>query len=497
MSQEPAKRMDDLDLQVVRRIDAACRRFEEDWRFHGRASIDTYLWDVPEQARPALLVELEALASELSRETSQRSADGKPPAAPSTIAEAATITPLSPAPASTAVGEQATLPPYEPRTIAPGSTQPIQPGVAKTDRVRSFGDYEIVREIARGGMGVVFEARQVSLNRKVALKMILSGQLANDMEIRRFYTEAEAAANLDHPSIVPIFEVGQHENQHYFSMGFVDGQSLSQHLAKGLLAARDALGATLYALITGRPPFQAATATDTAIQVISEEPIPPRRLNPSIPRDLETVCLKCLEKDPGKRYSSAGALGKDLRRFLAGEPVVARPVGGLERTWRWCRRNPAVASLAAGMAFALVVGTLVASIFAVRASRSASEARGNLRLANAATKRVREEKQLSDRRLYVAETNLAQQAWRDGNLDLFLELLQAQQPESGETTDFRGFEWYYLDRLRELDLRTFRDDKGPIISMAISPDGRLVASASAGREGAIRLWDTATGREMR
>ena len=281
-------------------------------------------------------------------------------------------------------------------------------------------------------MGVVFEARQVSLNRKVALKMILAGQLANDIDVKRFYTEAEAAANLDHPGIVPIYEVGQHEGQHYFSMGFVEGQSLSQRLADGPLPSREAaetvrrvseaieyahqhgvihrdfkpanilldqngnprvtdfglakkvqgdsgltgsgqimgtpsymppeqagvrrgdvgpaadvyaLGATLYALVTGRPPFQAATPMDTVIQVISDEPVPPRRLNASISRDLETICLKCLEKESRKRYPSAAALADDLGRYLAGEPIVARPVGQTERMIKWAKRRPVVTGL--------------------------------------------------------------------------------------------------------------------------------------------------------
>ena len=292
-------------------------------------------------------------------------------------------------------------------------------------------------------MGVVFEARQVTLNRKVALKMILAGELADDDAVRRFYLEAEAAANLDHPGIVPIYEVGQHEGQHYFSMGFVEGHSLSQRLAEGPLPAREAaepirrvseaieyahqhgvihrdlkpanilldkggnprvtdfglakkvqgdsgltgsgqimgtpsymppeqaggkrgevgppadvyaLGATLYALITGRPPFQAATAMDTVIQVFSDEPVPPRRLNASIPRDLETICLKCLEKEPGKRYAAAVALADDLRRYLAGEPITARPLTKVERVVKWARRRPAIAALLGLVALVMALG---------------------------------------------------------------------------------------------------------------------------------------------
>src|SRR5271163_1889000 len=315
-------------------------------------------------------------------------------------------------------GDETALPRRDDATFDYDPSDQAQRDFASSTPKRSFGDYEIIREIARGGMGVVFQARQLSLNRTVALKMILAGQLANETDVSRFYTEAEAAANLDHPGIVPIFEVGQHEGQHYFSMGFVEGQSLSQRLADGPLPSREAaelvrrvseaieyahqhgvihrdlkpanilldqngnprvtdfglakkvqgdsgltgsgqimgtpsymppeqaggkrggvgpaadvyaLGATLYALVTGRPPFQAATAMDTVLMVIGEEPVSPRRLNASLPRDLETICLKCLEKEPGKRYPSAAVLAADLGRHLAGEPIVARPVTRVER----------------------------------------------------------------------------------------------------------------------------------------------------------------------
>ena len=135
-----------------------------------------------------------------------------------------------------------------------------------------------------------------------------------------------------------------------------------------------ALGATLYALITGRPPFQAASATDTILQLISEEPVPPRRLDPSLKRDLETICLKCLEKDPARRYPSAAALGDDLRRFLAGEPVMARPVGRVERAWRWSRRNPLAATLFTLVGALTAGGTLAITAFWLCAERSRKEA---------------------------------------------------------------------------------------------------------------------------
>lgn len=331
-------------------------------------------------------------------------------------------------------------------------------------RVRYFGDYELLDELARGGMGVVFKARQVTLNRIVALKMILAGQLASEAEVQRFHTEAEAAASLDHPNIVPIYEIGEHQGQHYFSMGFVEGENLSQRSADGPLPPREAaalvrtiavavqyahergiihrdlkpqnvlvdrhgqpritdfgvaknvrssssltatgqvlgtpsymppeqaagevddigpasdvyaLGAVLYFLLVGRPPFQSANPIDTLRQVIEQEPASLRQLNPSVDRDLETLCLKCLEKDPRRRYSSARALADDLDRFLAGEPIHARPIGAAARAWRWCKRKPVIAGLTSAVATLILFVVLTAPVIAVRQADLRSKAEKN------------------------------------------------------------------------------------------------------------------------
>lgn len=304
-----------------------------------------------------------------------------------------------------------------------------------------FGDYEIIEEIARGGMGVVYKACQVSLNRLVAVKMILSGQLASPEDVRRFRAEAEAAAHLRHPNIVAIHEVGERGGQHFFSMEYVAGRSLAQmvrehplspeqaaryvktvaeaiHYAHGqgilhrdlkpsnvlideadqpritdfglakrlgsdsgltlsgvvvgtpsymspeqalgsgsLGAAADiySLGAMLYDLVSGRPPFRADSPLETLRQVRDCEPASPRVLNPKVPRDLETICLKCLAKEAPGRYASAAEVAKELQRFLEGEPIRARPLGAVARAARWARRHPLAAGVIATTATLLLV----------------------------------------------------------------------------------------------------------------------------------------------
>jgi serine/threonine-protein kinase len=224
-----------LEIDLVRRIDEVCRRFETDWRAGHQPRVEEYFGEFTGDARAALAAELEALQSELKQAAGQAGIADAPTIAPGSL-------PTLPKPGekSPSVHDEATVPPRGDATVDLGSSAPASSEAAAPIRIRYFGDYELIRELARGGMGVVFEARQLSLNRKVALKMILAGQLATDTDVKRFYIEAEAAANLDHPGIVPIFEVGQHEGQHYFSMGFVEGQSLSQRLAGGPLPAREA-----------------------------------------------------------------------------------------------------------------------------------------------------------------------------------------------------------------------------------------------------------------
>jgi serine/threonine-protein kinase len=379
---------------------------------------------------------------------------------------------------------------------------------------RSFAGYELLEELGRGGMGVVYKARQAQPQRLVALKMILGGAFASPADVERFRREADLVAGLDHPNIVPIHEVGVHEGRHYFTMKLVEGGSLARHLSdfrgdfpaaarlvatvaravqhaheRGVLhrdlkpanillaacglagdakpqaaeyvphvtdfglarrltrpadsttpgtavgtpsymapeqasgdgtTAADvyALGAILYELLAGRPPFRGDTPLDTLMQVLEQEPPRPRLLQPRLPRDLETVCLKCLRKDPRQRYGSARELAEDLERFLAGEPVAARPAGRGERLGRWCRRNPLAAGLLAALVLALAGGLAAVTWQWRRADASAADARSRWQEAEAERRRAereREEAEESFRIAYQAVKDFADRA-RDERL---------------------------------------------------------------------------------
>ena len=322
--------------------------------------------------------------------------------------------------------------------------QAVGPG----QQLSYVGNYELLEEIARGGMGVVYKARQTTLGRIVAVKMIVSGRLATEQDVQRFQVEAQAAAGLQHPNIVSIHEVGQHEGFHYFSMDYVEGRDLSAILRENLLPAKQAatyvrqmaeaihyahqqgtlhrdlkpsnilidshdqvritdfglamrvegnsdltrtgqivgtpsymppeqargqrsligpgsdvygLGAILYECLTGRAPFRADSVLKTIEQVIHVEAASPRLLNPGIARDLETICLKCLQKEPHRRYGTAQLLADDLGRFLRGESIVARPTNAWERCVKWVRRRPTAAALylASVTAMLALVGVVV------------------------------------------------------------------------------------------------------------------------------------------
>jgi WD40 repeat protein len=245
------------------------------------------------------------------------------------------------------------------------------------------------------------------------------------------------------------------------------------------------LGVVLYELLCGERPFRGSRAM-LLHQVQYEEPRPPRRVNDKVPRDLETICLKTMAKEPRRRYGTAGDLAADLRRFLRGEPIEARPTGRAERLWRWCRRNPTVAALVAAVFFSLTAGTTAALYWAIRASRGERDALEQAEHRRAAWLR-------SERQRYAAEINLAQQAWETAQ-PLQMRTLLAGLARQGEGPDQRGFEWYWLDRLRQEELYTLGGHTEQVRALAMSPDGRWLVSASGKT---IKLWEVSTGREQR
>lgn len=439
-----------------------------------------------------------------------------------------------------------------------GADAPVNSAPPAHPATRLFGDYELVRELGRGGMSVVYEARHLSLNRTVALKMLHPSRLSSSVPLQRFRQEAEAVAALDHPGILPVYEVGSIHGQPYFTMKLAEGGALAdgelksggasrassvthrvtlvvqiaravhyahqrgiQHrdlkphnilldaggrpyvadfgLAKfsdrdssltlstdvigspsymspeqaagdtgNLTTASDiyGLGAILYEQLTGQPPFSAGNVPGLLRKIVEEEPDATLLPNP----DLRTVCLKCLSKDPQRRYSSAEALADELERWLRGEPVQARPVSGREQAIRWCRRRPALAATTGALLVALAAGVAGISVQWRRAEQNAFQ---------------------HDVERYAADLQVASQALAGHDLGLARRVLAAQIPRPDQP-DLRGLEWHLLQALcKGQHTGVLTGHTATVTCVAISPDGGR--AVSGGMDATLCFWDLRAG----
>jgi hypothetical protein len=480
----------------------------------------------------------------------------------------------------------------EPPDTAEYEGSSAAPAAAAEHPVQCLGRFEVRGVLGSGGFGIVYLAYDPLLGREVALKLPRPQALLTPELRQRFQQEARAAAGLDHPYLVPVYEAGEIGPFCYIASAYCPGPTLAswlrdhgepaparaaadlvRRLAEGVehahqrgvvhrdlkpanvlltvggrgpvgdpaaphaplvpritdfglakcpgsgepgltashtilgtanymapeQAAGDkgvgpacdvwALGAILYELLTGRPPFLGATQLDTLDQVRSQEPVPPARLQPKCPRDLETVCLKCLRKEPRQRYAGAGELAADLGRFLAGEPVRARPVGRPERLARWGRRHPAVAGLLAALALALAAGFGGVTWKWLEADAAAGARAAALRQEEEERRRKEEALGKAEASLYLLSITQADRDWQEDRVARAEQLLDACPP------GLRGWEWDYLKRLCNSHRLTFAGHAAPVCCVAYAAAGRLAASGDS--RGGVCLWDAKTGRQVR
>jgi WD40 repeat protein/serine/threonine protein kinase len=527
------------------------------------------------------------------------------------------------------------------------------PGLQKP--LQRLGDYRILRMVGSGGMGVVYEAEQESLGRRVALKVMAGQRLSDPSQLARFTREAKAAARLHHTNIVPVFGVGEADGVHYYAMQFIHGQGLdavlrelerleagqecpaeptvagagdvsavsvalslragrfalagvtmetdaelfpedsngprvsepthvsvasamsslglsgqsayvrsvariSQQAAEGLAYAHEqgilhrdvkpsnllldahgvlwitdfglakattdsnlthtgdilgtirymaperfhgkcdarsdiyALGLTLYELLAKRPAFEEVDRGRLLNQVTTAKPRPLQHLDREIPRDLVTIVQKAVEREPSHRYQTAAEMANDLRRFLEDRPIAARPITAAEQLWRWCKRNPLAAGLAACLLASLVIGLVAVSGLFVNL-RTVAEERRRLYLAERERSgQLRIAEALANRRYYIARMNLVQRFWEDnGECEGFLNTLAQQLPEYQLGIDRRGWEWHFWQRKLATDHVTLNGHAGVVNNVAFSPDGTRVASV--GDDQLVKVWDVPTGHE--
>ena len=448
--------------------------------------------------------------------------------------------------------------------------------------------YEILAEIGRGGMGVVYQARQQSLQgRLVAIKTLAGTRWTQPAFVSRLRKEANALSQLNHPHVLQVFDVIETPSSVSLVLEYIDGENLAQRMkgarntptanavaqiayrlartlmsvhAQGLLhrdikpanilinrqgdlkiadfgLAKElgisdgqtvtgelygspsymapelangrkeevdtrtdiyAVGATLYEMLTGRPPFVGTSTVDTLNQVLNRDPVSPRALNPQTPRDLETICLKCLEKEPIRRFHSAQELAEELDRFLRGIPIHSRPIPWLNRAVRWCQRRPAAAGLiglstAAPLAIVSLILWRSASLKQANHDlvRVAKQARDLQQLAEENARLAKSSENQAKDGLYASDMGRASTAWKQEDTRDLTELLRRYDPRPNEL-DRRGFEWWYLQRQSNLTPRVLLEAGAPQYMMAYSPDRTRLATV--GKDAVVRLFDPESGK---